>query len=108
MPKFLIRLHGENYKIKIEKRDFLFRKRSEWKDVGFYTTRFVESETANEAIEKALEMVRKELEEIAVSNQNSNLTFDEIEEDEEAFDLYAPEAGFTFYVESDDLINDNV
>lgn len=102
MPKFLIRLHGENYRIKIEKRDFLFRKRSEWKDVGFYTTRFVESETANEAIEKALELVRKELEEVAVSNQNSNLTFDKIEENEEAFDLYAPGSGFGFYVKEEE------
>jgi hypothetical protein len=102
MPKFLIKLHGEHYKIEVEKKDFFFRKRSDWKNVGFYTTRFIESETAGEAIEKALELVEKELVEIADSTENSSLILEQIQEDDEAYNLYAPGSGFSFYAEDDE------
>lgn len=99
MAKFLVTLQGEHYKIKVEKKDFFFRKRSKWKNVGFYTTRFVECETANEAIEKIFEIVKTELQAIAYPTKISKLTLDRIKEDEEAYNLYAPGNGFTFYVE---------
>lgn len=102
MPKFLIRLHGEHYKIQTEKRNFLFRKRLEWKDVGFYTTRFVESRTADEAIEKAIKIVEAELTERGQSDKNSRVTLDEIQVNEEAFDANAPGSGFVFYFEDEE------
>jgi len=102
MPKFSVKLHGEHYQIKVEKRDFFFRKRSEQKNVGFYTTRFIESESANEAIEITLKLVEREIEEVANSTLRSSLTINEIQEDEEAFNSYAPGGGFSFYVENDE------
>ena len=98
MPKFAVRVGGENYRIGIVKRKW-FRDRYQWKNAGFSTTRFVEAETANEAIEKVFEVVRSELKEMGRTTKDSTLELEGVREDEEAFDLYAPGKGFTFSVE---------
>ncbi len=101
MLKFAIKIHGKHYQIENKERVFLFRYRSNWKQVCFYATRFIESDSANTAIEKAFEIVKAELQSVASHTENSNMSLYQIEENETAFDLYSPGQGFTFYVEED-------
>jgi hypothetical protein len=102
MPKFRVLIHGENYRIRRRRRKFLFFKQTVSTAAGFYTTRFVEAESADEAFEKVLKIVKIETETDGRATERSTLKAAEIEEDEEAFDLYAPGGGFTFYVETDE------
>ena len=97
MPKFRVEIHGSNFEIGVIKRRFLFWETLHRKPVGFYTTRFVERENANDAIAAVLEMLAAELEADGRNTTHSVLELVEIQEDDAAFDLYAPGAGFTFY-----------
>ncbi len=99
MLKFKVILQGEHYRIEFKKRNLIFWTSSAWKEVGFYVTRFVKSESANTAVERAFKIIKEELREIAHSTENSNLVLYQIQEDETSYDLYAPGHGFTFYVE---------
>lgn len=101
MPKFRVLIHGENCLIQSGKRKFLFFKQTVLAEAGFYTTRFVEAGSADEAIEKAFEIVKIEMEAKSCATERSTLKVEEIQEDEEAFDLHAPGGGFTFYIETD-------
>jgi hypothetical protein len=47
MPKYSVQVHGQHYKGQFEKRDWLFRRRPVMKWVGFYTTRFIETDSEN-------------------------------------------------------------
>ena len=97
MPKFRVSVHGKDYKIGIVQRRFLFRKKHVWKQAGFYTTRFVESDNANEAIFQVFETLQMELERDGRTTENSSLELEEIQEDDKGFELYAPGTGYTFY-----------
>ncbi|HEX8735538.1 MAG TPA: hypothetical protein VF721_09460 [Pyrinomonadaceae bacterium] len=80
----------------------MFRKKIDWKQVGFYTTRFIESETANEAIERVFKIIDAELREAGRVTADSTMELSEIQEDEKGYDLYAPGGGFTFYNEDEE------
>ena len=97
MPQFMVRISGENIKVRFTKRVWLFWTRDQVRDAGFVTTRFVESESANEAIEFVIDKITKELNAEKMTTENTVLELDKIKEDEDAFDLYAPGKGFTFY-----------
>ena len=101
MYKFIISIHGMHYKIKTRKRIFLFRKQTVIQNVGFYATRFVQAESANTARETVFEIIRNELKNVAEKTDNSLLELSKIQENDEAYDLYAPGEGFTFYLEED-------
>lgn len=99
MPKFKVLLHGQNYEMRVQEKSFLFRNQSVWKIVGFYTTRFIESNSMNEAAEEIIKTIRAELNKTCRANVNSTLEISKIQEDEDAYNLYAPGKGFTFYSE---------
>jgi hypothetical protein len=67
--------------------------------LGFYTTRFVESGSAEQAIEDAIRMVRDELSRIVINPTDvlGSISVDAVWEDELAFDEHAPGAGFSWY-----------
>jgi selenophosphate synthetase-related protein len=98
MPKFVVQIGGENFRIRVVRRNW-FRDRYHWVNTGLSTTRFVEAETATEAIERVLEVVRKELTEMGRITEDSTLELESVREDDEAFDLYAPGKGFTFSID---------
>jgi hypothetical protein len=97
--KFVIRLKGENYGMERIKRDWLLRKRICQSVVGFYTTRFVEADNANLAIEKATRIVSRELEGVVAFREDSTFEIESVEENSRLFDQYAPGRGFTFFVD---------
>ena len=97
MPKFSLIVEGENLLVAITKRE-KFGEDVSWNLGGFYATRFIESENADEAIKQVFEMLKEELEDFAKFTENSKFALSEIREDEKAFDLNAPGKGFTFYL----------
>ncbi len=97
MAKFKVSVHGKNYRIGEIRKRYFFRKEYVWRSVGFYTTRFIEAETANEAIEIVFALLRTELYNDGRQTDNSELELQEIQEDENGFDEYAPGGGYTFY-----------
>ena len=99
MPKFKVYVHGKDYEIQEEKRKFFLMKEITWKPINFYATRFVDCESANEAIEQTFDIVNKEIAGIGRATSKSKLELKEIQEDDELFDIYAPGKGFTFYRE---------
>lgn len=99
MPKFLVRVAGENYAIRVLTRHwFLFRKELV-RNSGFDTTRFVEAENANLAIAEVMTIVQGELESSGRTTPESTIELVEVREDAEAFDEFSPGAGFTFSVD---------
>jgi hypothetical protein len=63
MEKFRVSVHGKNFLFHTVKRNMLLYRKYQTELVGFYTTHFVEAETANDAIADVLEILRKELRE---------------------------------------------
>ena len=97
MLKFVIKLQGENYEIEVKKKRWFFFHTTIWKRVGFYTTRFVAANTANEAIEQAFTSIKNEITEIGRQTDKSNLILLQIEENEELYNQFESNSGFTFY-----------
>lgn len=97
MPKFAVRIQGENYKLEMIEKRFLFLNRSSLETVGFYATRFIESESANEAISRAFNIIEAEIKEFAQLTENSKLELDEIKETDESNESFGNGSGFIFY-----------
>ena len=98
MPKFLVRVGGDNFKFHSLKKKWFFWKSLQTEIVGFYTTRFIETDTQTEGIEKVLELVMSEMQENGQVTKDSKLEVDEIREDERGYDLYNTGGGFSFFV----------
>ena len=96
MTKFRVIVRGENYEIGIGT-GRLFWKRFSSKMMGFYTTRFVEAESANRAIETVFNTLQRELERDGRTTAKSKLELEEIQVDEDGFNRYSPGCGYTFY-----------
>lgn len=64
--------------------------------MGLATTRFVEAENANVAIDEVMKLVKNELNADNRTTHESTLELVEIREDAEAFDKFSPGEGFTF------------
>jgi len=99
MPKFLVRVGGENYGVRVLTRHWFFLRKEVIKRSGFITTRFVEAENANKAIEEIMTIVRAELESSGRTTTESTIELMEVREDSDAFDEFAPGAGFTFSID---------
>ena len=99
MTKFAIRLKGENYRVPTIRKKWLFLKESASVVAGMTTTRFIEADSANEAIDQAISIVKAELLSRGLTTETSTIGVEEIREDEAAFNLYAPGGGFTFHTE---------
>ncbi len=100
MTKFRVDVHGKNYSLDVMRKRFFFLRTFEKRAVGFYTTRFIEAETANDAIETVFSLLRSELCNAGRQTEHSNLELKAIQEDEVGFDRNAPGGGFTFYDQS--------
>ena len=101
MPKFKVRIVGRNYRIGSAKRTLFLKRQTEWKTAGFYTTRFIETDTANTAISEVMTLLEMELESDGRKTAEGTMELDEIEVNEEAYDLYAPGSGYTFFVDDE-------
>lgn len=103
MKKFAVRLEGTGCRARIRHRPRLLVQRSSADEtLGFFTTRFVEADSAFNAGKCATELVREELKGQLLNKPDEPwvLTIDEIWEDPENFKKHAPGSGFTWY--SDD------
>jgi hypothetical protein len=63
------------------------------------TTRFVEADSANEAMEMVLRIVKLELQNDGRLTDHSTFEVKEIREDDEGFATFAPGGGFTFFLD---------
>ena len=98
MPKFAVRLSGTDCLIKVLRRRWLFLTKEQTVHAGMTTTRFVEADSANEATEIALKLVKLELQRDRRLTNSSSIEIEEIREDDEGFEMYAPGGGFTFSI----------
>lgn len=92
--KFLVRIEGRNLRVAVEGTDGGRRTAS-----GFYATRFVKAKDATSAADTAMDVVLSELRGLDTGGPASppELTIDEVREDADAFDKYAPGGGFTWF-----------
>jgi hypothetical protein len=99
MLKFAVTLHGKGYLLEVKERHWLLLTRTTKKRAGFYATRFVEALTVTDAAEKALSILEKQVSTLAEKDNNSNLFIENVEEDDESFDLYGEGSGFSWYID---------
>jgi hypothetical protein len=101
MPKYSVLLHGKGGVMNIsERRWLLFNKITE-RRTGFYTTRFVEAISLDEAAKKAILMVRDEIQKLYYPKLPWTIVAEEIIEVDAELDENLSGAGFTFYPEED-------
>jgi hypothetical protein len=98
MPKYAVRLKGTGCLVKVQDvGGFLRKPRIQCRD--FLTTRFVEESSAQEAVQKAADLVREELKEVLSNGPQDpwTLSAEEVWEDPQQFDRYAPGSGCTWF-----------
>lgn len=85
------------YRIQIEGKNFLLKE--EYECSGFFTTRYVEQESEEKAIESAMNLIRDELKfnVSKKSNKNPEMFVQEIVELESFGDANVPGSGFSWY-----------
>lgn len=93
MKKYKILVKGNNYKTVVGSRA---------REFGFHTTRFIESDSDLAAKERALELVKKELEQIVFNNQAGSPVIEvpQLIEIESFGDHDVPGSGFTWHMET--------
>lgn len=101
MPKFAVSLHGTGCRVEVTKRRWGLLRQTTIRPAGFYTTRFVEAATSDEAAARAIAVVQEELKDLNHSDSPASITAEGVREDEEGFFRYAPGSGFTWYLEDD-------
>lgn len=91
MKKFKILIEGKNLLIRIEE---------EINRVGFFATRFVQSENRDAAEKAALNLIKNELRDILLNERSDppKMNIDEVFE-VESFEETTSDTGFTWYVE---------
>lgn len=103
MPKYAVLLEGKGCLLRTQENLMGIFQRPRVKPMGFFTTRFVEAQTPQEAGKLAIELVRQEVATVLANEPNDvwQLFIDEVWEDIEQFDLRAPGAGCTWYEPKD-------
>ena len=99
MPKFKVSLHGTGCWMTPGLRPGVIQQP---RPMGFYTTRFVEAASPEEAASRAVEMVAAEVAPHGRPGRPCRVTAERVGEDEAGFDLHAPGAGFSWYPEHDE------
>jgi hypothetical protein len=94
MPKFAVLLHGRGCRIEVDQGRWV-RRKPKIQTMGFYTTRFVDCSSAEEAVSKTTEMVREELRNSSIDPPE--ISVESVLEDEAGYDQFAPGGGFTWY-----------
>ena len=89
--RYAVILHGTGFNLRARSGDF--------RPLGFYTTRFVETDTVDEAVDQAMELVARELRPLLDDQDPSPMTLDvdNVYEDPPDFAKRAPGRGFTWY-----------
>ncbi len=93
MQKFAVRLNGEGFRAEIAGHSDKRRPAT-----GFFTTRFVEAVSEDDAVSRAIRLVEEELATRPECRRlpGSTITPVEVREDPADFDQYAPGRGFTW------------
>ncbi len=99
MPKFAVHLHGTGCWFGLEE-----RRLGKWEQTvprahGFYTVRFVEAASEEEAAAIAVEMVQAEVKSMYLDGYPRSIEVEEVLEDPKRFAEFAPGVGFTWYWE---------
>ena len=104
--KFAVRLEGTGCRVRVQ---HVGQQSSAAETWGFFTTRFVEADSALNAEIFARELVHEELKGLLLNKPEEawTLTIDKIWEDSEAFAKYAPGAGFTWYPDDFEDLDDD-
>jgi hypothetical protein len=97
MPKFSVLLHGTG--CRIEMGEGSRQNKPTIQALGFFTTRFVEAASAEEAARRAAEKVQEELSDLNQSVVPPKVSVETVVEDEAGYSKYAPGGGFTWYRE---------
>lgn len=92
---FAIGFHGQRFNLLMSERRWLFWTRTFVAEVGFYTTRFVLANDANEAIRVATEILANEVESRFEHSPDSVLNVDEVVVRNDEYTGHGH--GFTFY-----------
>lgn len=89
----------KKYKVLVEGANFLITFDDETSKHGFFTTRFVEARTEEEAESETIEMLRVELEEVVKNDQADSpvMFIDEIVELDSFGDFPVPGTGFVWF-----------
>jgi hypothetical protein len=101
MPKFAVTVHGTGCWLGSEERREGKWRRTAPRSMGFYTLRFVECGTHEEAADRAVAMVREDVKDFHRPDHSWSITVEEVREDAETFAKYAPALGFSWYPEDD-------
>lgn len=93
----------KKYRIMLEGRNLLLREDSQCKKFGFFTTRYVEAESASIAKETAFAMVKSELNNIMQNSTDDSLvlTVESIDEVISFGNNLVPGEGFSLYPEAE-------
>lgn len=89
----------KKYRILVEGANFLITVDDETSKHGFFTTRFVEARTEEEAEHETIEMLRVELADVVQNDQADSpvMFIDEIVELDSFGDFLVPGGGFTWF-----------
>jgi hypothetical protein len=101
MPKYTVSLHGTGCRIEVTERRFGLIRHTVLRPAGFYTTRFVEAATPEEAEAAAVTTVLDEVKGIDRSGSTPTVIAEEVREDAEGYARHAPGSGFSWYLEGD-------
>lgn len=101
MTKFAVTVHGTGCWLGEEKRWWGRWRRTVQRPMGFYTARFIEALSPEEAVEKAVAIVQEEVKDLHRPYHPWSVAADEVREDAEQFNKYAPGLGFSWYPEND-------
>ncbi len=95
MPRFAVHLNGTGCWLELEEDGKLQAPRP----MGFFTVRFVESSSEDEAVAKVMEMVQAEVMDLYRDGYPRTIEVEEVIENPRRFDEFAPGGGFTWYPE---------
>ena len=99
MPKFAVHVHGTGCWFGLEERHGRKVVRTEPRPMGFYTVRFVEAPSQEEAAARVVEMVEAEVQPMYRDDYPRTIEVEEVIEDPRRFDELGPGQGFTWYPE---------
>lgn len=97
MPKYKVSLRGTGCWLHTGRSFRGLGRRQPPRRVGFYTTRFIEADSPEEAGRRAVESVTQEVSAYHLPDRPWSVTVEDVHEDEAGFEMHAPGAGFSWY-----------
>lgn len=99
MPKFAVHVHGTGCWFSIEDETSGELVQTAPRPMGFYTVRFVETRSVEEAIAQVVELIQAEVKSLYRDGYPRSIEVEEVIENPKRFDEFAPGGGFTWYPE---------